>query len=121
MIFYSSECAFYSQQELYSWIKGNVTKCGKQLFIFDEVDKMPPGVLNILTPVIDYKDSVDRVDYRESVFMFLSNTGSKLITEHYMKLWKEGIRREDMELKHFENVISKGSFNEEGSCKLHFS
>ena len=82
---------------------------------------MPPNVLNILTPVIDYKDSVERVDYRESVFVFLSNTGSKLITERYMELWRDGVRREDMELKHFENVISKGTFNEEGSSETHVS
>lgn len=85
------------------------------MFIFDEVDKMPPGVLNAIKPMIDYRDDVDGMDYRDSVFIFLSNTGAQLINEHYMNLWKtQGRKREDVTLHDFEKIITTGAFNEEG-------
>merc|ERR1719320_624908 len=31
--------------QLQQWIRGNVSACPTSLFIIDEVDKMPPGVL----------------------------------------------------------------------------
>ena len=42
------------QTQLRDWITGNVTKCKQNIFIFDEVDKMPPGVLDIVKPFMDY-------------------------------------------------------------------
>ncbi|XP_063912365.1 torsin-1A-like [Zophobas morio] len=103
------------QDNLQQWIKGNVSQCSKQLFIFDEVDKMPPKVLNIIKPMIDYRDDVDGVDYRDCIFIFLSNTGAELINEHFLELWnRQGVKREDLKLKDFESLITKGAFNEEG-------
>ncbi|CAH1970662.1 unnamed protein product [Acanthoscelides obtectus] len=105
------------QQQLYSWLKGNMTQCSKQLFIFDEIDKTPPEILNAIKPMIDYKDEVDGVDYTQSIFIFLSNTGSALINEHYEELWNKGYVREDLKLSHFEKLIEKGAFNEDGKYK----
>jgi hypothetical protein len=103
------------QNDLQEWIKGNVTKCPRQLFIFDEVDKMPPKVLNILKPIIDYRDNVDGIDFRDSVFIFLSNTGAELINEHFLDFWNnKGMKREELKLSDFEKLITKGAFNEEG-------
>ena len=42
------------QIQLRDWISGNVTRCKENIFIFDEVDKMPPGVLDIVKPYMDY-------------------------------------------------------------------
>ena len=42
------------QIQLRDWISGNVTACRQNIFIFDEVDKMPPGVLDIVKPFLDY-------------------------------------------------------------------
>ena len=36
------------QQNLRDWILGNVTRCPDAIFIFDEVDKMPVGILDAL-------------------------------------------------------------------------
>lgn len=102
------------RENLYNWIKGNVSECPYQIFIFDEVDKMPDRVLDVIKPMIDYNENVDKVDYRKCVFIFLSNTGGSIITRETLKLWKEGIKREDIQLKHFEQHISKGVFNEKG-------
>lgn len=85
-----------------------------QIFIFDEVDKMPPYILNIIKPLIDYNRHVDKVDFRNCVFIFLSNTGGSLITSQFLKLWESGKTREDIELRDFEQLIMEGAFNEEG-------
>lgn len=102
------------QDNLYGWIKGNVSRCSKQLFIFDEVNKMPPNILNVIKPMIDYNQYVEKVDYRKAIFIFLSNTGESVITDQVVRLWKAGVRREDVRLQDFESLITKGAFNEEG-------
>ncbi|XP_044259628.1 torsin-1A-like [Tribolium madens] len=115
MHFPNSDKVSEYQENLHQWIKGNTTNCGKQLFIFDEIDKMPPKILNIIKPMIDYRDDVDGVDYRGCIFIFLSNTGADLINEHFLEIWKEdGVMREDLKLEDFEPLITKGAFNEEG-------
>ncbi|KAG5882132.1 hypothetical protein JTB14_005961 [Gonioctena quinquepunctata] len=106
------------REDLYSWLKYNISKCGKQLFIFDEVDKMPPTVLNAIKPMIDYRNNVDGVDYTRAIFIFLSNTGAGLINEHYHELWDMGKTREELKLNDFERMISKGAFNEEGGFQF---
>ncbi|KAF5286908.1 hypothetical protein FQA39_LY00441 [Lamprigera yunnana] len=102
------------QALLYEWIKSNVTSCPKQLFIFDEVNKLPPKLLNMLKPIIDYNHNIQKVDYRESIFIFLSNTGESLIMEETLKLYKVGFERRDLALHHFDGIILRGAFNEEG-------
>lgn len=75
---------------------------------------MPPKVLDIIKPFIDYNVRVEKIDYRKSVFIFLSNTGSTAITNEYIKLWRNGYKREDIKLKDFESIITQGAFNEVG-------
>ena len=66
-----------------------MTRCKQNIFIFDEVDKMPPGVLDIVKPFMDYYEvgavlinklhsnnymllqHIDGVDYRHNIFIFL--------------------------------------------------
>ncbi|KAF5298295.1 hypothetical protein FQR65_LT09806 [Abscondita terminalis] len=102
------------QQDLYHWIKSNVSRCAKQLFIFDEVNKMPPNLLNVITPLIDYNKNIQKVDYRKTIFIFLSNTGESLITDEMIKLRRAGMERQDIQISDFEGLIIKGAFNEAG-------
>lgn len=76
---------------------------------------MPPGVLNAIKPLIDYRNIVDGVDYTQSIFIFLSNTGASLINKKYREFWETGKRRDELQLKDFENLIMQGAFNEEGN------
>lgn len=78
---------------------------------------MPPGILNVIKPIIDYKDVVDGEDYTQAIFIFLSNTGATLINQQYLEYWKAGKRREDLQLKDFEDVIMQGAFNEKGKIR----
>lgn len=69
----------------------------------------------MLKPLLDYNEYVENVDYRQSIFIFLSNTGSSLIVEEMKKFWLNGIPRTDIKLKDFEKLILKGAFNEKGT------
>ncbi|CAG9857505.1 unnamed protein product [Phyllotreta striolata] len=102
------------KENLYDWLRSNVTACGKQLFIFDEIDHVPSEVLNNILPMLDYREKVDGADYRRAIFIFISNSGSDLIVEKLNELYRGNRSREDMELGDFEKVIVFGIFNQEG-------
>ncbi|XP_034234947.1 torsin-1A-like [Thrips palmi] len=96
-------------------IQKTVEKCERSLFIFEDVQKMPPSVLDAVVPFIDYHTDIDGVDYRKSIFLFLSNTGASYINQKTLELWSKGTQREDIiKLHDFETMIRQGAFNEEG-------
>ncbi|KAK3860935.1 hypothetical protein Pcinc_033045 [Petrolisthes cinctipes] len=99
---------------LQDWIRGNVSKCERSLFIFDEIDKMPLGMINGIKPFIDYHESIDRIDFRKSIFLFLSNTGGPNITQEMLNLWHLHKKREEVSMNDLENLIQLGAFNEQG-------
>lgn len=59
------------QVQLRDWIKGNVSNCQRSLFIFDEIDQMPNGLIDTVKPFIDHYEEIDGVDYRKAIFIFL--------------------------------------------------
>lgn len=96
------------------WIRGNVSLCENTLFIFDEIDKMPEGMIDGIKPFIDHHESVEGVNFRKSIFLFLSNTGGREITRKTYKFWEEGKKREEIEYKDLEELVNVGAFNELG-------
>ncbi|XP_075416765.1 torsin-1B isoform X2 [Tenrec ecaudatus] len=60
------------QDQLQKWIRGNVTACASSVFIFDEMDKLHPGLIDAIKPFLDYYEQVDGVSYRKAIFIFLS-------------------------------------------------
>ncbi|XP_068206960.1 torsin-1A-like [Palaemon carinicauda] len=99
---------------LQDWIRGNVSKCERSLFIFDEIDKMPVGMIDGIKPFIDYHESIDGVDFRKSIFIFLSNTGGPEITRFMLQVWRSGKNREDITMSDMEHLVERGAFNEQG-------
>lgn len=91
-----------------------VEACSRSLFIFDEVDKIPHGLMDTLKPFLDYHHEVDHVNYRKSIFIFLSNTGGKTINQEVFNHWRQGKKREDLTIKRMDDVINKGVFNTAG-------
>ncbi|XP_042896989.1 torsin-1A [Parasteatoda tepidariorum] len=89
-------------------------KCGQSLFIFDEVDKMHPGLIDGLKPFLDFYEDIDGIDYRRNIFVFLSNAGGSEITKVALNFWLEGKEREDIVMKDIEPLVNKGAFNEKG-------
>lgn len=90
------------------------------MFVFDEVDKMPEGLLDVLVPFLDYNSYHKSSKHSESmylnkaIFIFLSNTGSSQIVQHLISMWKIGKKREDARLQDFEKLVANGAFKEKG-------
>uniref|UniRef100_UPI00398F7EBA uncharacterized protein n=1 Tax=Pristiophorus japonicus TaxID=55135 RepID=UPI00398F7EBA len=60
------------QQQLQEWIHGNVSACERSMFIFDEMDKMHPDVIDSIIPFLGNYKHLDGVSYRKAIFIFLS-------------------------------------------------
>ncbi|XP_032688226.1 torsin-like protein isoform X1 [Odontomachus brunneus] len=108
------------KEDLYKIISNSLQQCERSMFVFDEVDKIPEGLLNVLVPFLDYhsyrKSSKhsESIHQNKAIFIFLSNTGSAQIVQHLVGLWKRGKKREDTRLQDFEKLIADGAFNEKG-------
>ncbi|XP_004375811.1 torsin-1B [Trichechus manatus latirostris] len=107
------------QDQLQNWIRGNVSTCASSVFIFDEMDKLHPGLIDAIKPFLDYYEQVDGVSYRKAIFIFLSNAGGDLITKTALDFWRAGKKREDIQLKDLEPVLSVGVFNNKHSGLWH--
>ncbi|XP_069465333.1 torsin-1B isoform X2 [Ambystoma mexicanum] len=103
------------KDQLQAWIRGNVTACPRSVFIFDEMDKLHPGLIDAIKPFLDYYDEIDGVSYRKAIFVFLSNAGGDLITKVALDFWKNGKQREELQLKDVESILSVGVFNNKNS------
>ena len=111
---HQSEVDYYKRQ-LRNRVVSSVSKCPRSLFIFDEMDKMPIGLIDVLKPYLDhYPPDVGKIDYRQSIFIFLSNTGGHLINKAVLKHWKDGKNREDIKILEMDKVINLGEFNNKG-------
>jgi len=100
--------------QVQDWIRGNISQCHTQLFIFDEVDKMPEGVIDGIKPFIDHHEQIGGLNFRKSIFIFLSNTGGREITRASLQFWASGREREAISYSHLEELVNQGAFNELG-------
>ncbi|XP_051736713.1 torsin-1A-like [Ctenopharyngodon idella] len=112
----------YSSQ-LKQWIHGNVSSFPRSMFIFDEMDKMHPRLIDAIKPFLDYNARVDGVSFHKAIFIFLSNAGGKVIADMALDFWREGKAREKLWLnsKGLETKISQNIFNDKNSGFLHSS
>ncbi|XP_055369461.1 torsin-1A-like [Betta splendens] len=98
-----------------SWLKqqiqGNVTQCERSMFIFDEMDQMHPGLIDVILPFLNYYNKIDGVSYRKAIFIFLSTDGAQIITRTALEFQKKGQNRNEIELKDLEKDISESVFN----------
>ncbi|XP_062268922.1 torsin family 1 isoform X2 [Platichthys flesus] len=111
---HSSQYEHYKYQ-LKQWIKGNVTNCERSMFVFDEMDKMHPGLIDGIKPFLDYYENLDGVSYRKAIFIFLSNAGSDKIVETALDFWNSAKNRDEIQLKDLESLLSRSVFNDQQS------
>lgn len=59
-----------------------MSACASSVFIFDEMDKLHPGVIDAIKPFLDYYEQVDGVSYRKAIFIFLRLVGGGFSGTH---------------------------------------
>ena len=110
------EVPLYKDQ-LQMWIHGNVSRCSNSIFIFDEMDHMPEGLIDALKPFLEVQPSFDEVDYRKTIFIFLSNTGGGQIVEHCLGVWNEGRSRDSITLSEMQEILMKSAYNQKSGLR----
>jgi len=103
--------------ELKKIIEGKTKVCERSLFIFDEMDKMPVGLADVIKPYIDHHQLINEIDYRKNIYVFLSNLAGVNINKETLKHFRNGDKRKDITSKHMEKVVSTASFYKFGGFK----
>ncbi|XP_065673550.1 torsin-1A-like [Hydra vulgaris] len=103
--------------ELSDFIEKKSKLCERSLFIIDEVESMPEGLTDVLTPFLDYHDKVGDQDYRKSIFIFLSSVGADMLIDRFVNHYKNEKTRETVPLKDMANLIPTIAYNSPGGFK----
>ncbi|XP_043086309.1 torsin-1A-like [Puntigrus tetrazona] len=108
--------------QLKQWIPGNVSSFARTMFIFDEMDKMHPRLIDTVKPFLDYNAFVDGVSFNKAIFLFLSNAGGNMIFNLALDFWREGRDRSEIKMNSnkLEIMISENIKNEKNGF-LHSS
>ncbi|KAG4072036.1 hypothetical protein HA402_015535 [Bradysia odoriphaga] len=107
----------YYRLTLRSAVVNAIKNCPRSLFIFDEVDKIPSGVFEALTSLLDHHHNVDGVNLRHATFIFLSNAGGTEITDKLVEITGNGMLREETQLYHFEKIAELAAYNIVGGLR----
>ncbi|XP_077162266.1 prosalusin isoform X1 [Paroedura picta] len=98
------------KKDLRTWIHGNLTRCGRSLFLFDEMDKMHPGLIDVIIPFLGPSWVVYGTNYRKAIFIFISNAGGEQINQMTVNFWRNNKDREEIVLQDLEASILKAVF-----------
>ncbi|XP_030063814.1 prosalusin isoform X2 [Microcaecilia unicolor] len=99
------------KDDLKRWIQGNLSNCARSIFLFDEMDKMHPGLIDVIVPFLGSSWVVYGTNYRKAIFIFVSNAGGEQINRVALEFWRTRKDREEMELRDLELAISKAVFD----------
>lgn len=93
------------------WLKDSALDCQNSMFIFDEVDKMDPGLMDTIKRFLDHWTSAEEVWLRKSIVIFLSNFGGESIKDTTLQLLNAGWNREEIKVEHLESSLILPGFN----------
>uniref|UniRef100_A0A671N6Y2 Torsin-1A-like n=1 Tax=Sinocyclocheilus anshuiensis TaxID=1608454 RepID=A0A671N6Y2_9TELE len=96
---HNEEAEMYEVKWKVQWIHGYVSNFPRSMFIFDEMDRMHPWLIDTIKPFLDYNDNVDGVSFNKAIFIFLSETGGHIITNVTLDFWRKGNNREELQLQ----------------------
>ena len=92
------------KDQLQNWIQTNVSRCERSIFIFEEVDQMPEGIIDSIKLFVESQPTVKinnvYLNFRKSIFIFVSNIGSSEIKEQCISAkQRESIQLADLRPK----------------------
>ncbi|XP_030350819.1 torsin-3A [Strigops habroptila] len=91
--------------QLKKQITETVQLCKQPLFIFDEAEKLHLSLLDAIKPFMAHYNDRSKVDYRRSIFLFLSNLGGNTINEVALDFWRSGQAREEISMELLEQRL----------------
>ena len=88
--------------------------CQRSMFVFDDIEKMPLGLIDVLEPFINNHHKINGVDFRKNIVIFTSNIGGDEINKETLNHFKAGKRREDIASKRMKEILRRHAFDEGG-------
>ncbi|XP_069039454.1 prosalusin [Lepisosteus oculatus] len=117
--FPSAERVQHYKTELKRWVEGNLTACARSIFIFDEMEEMPPGLIDVLAPFLGPSHVVFQTNYRKAIYIFISTAGEELINQRALETRLSGQEREEIRLEDLEASIAQAVFQNKNSGFYH--
>lgn len=105
------------KKEIKNLIQNQARICDRSIFIFDEIDKMPVGLIDALKPYLDNYNEIEGLNYRKNIFIFLSNLGAEEINNETYNHLKLGKTREEVTNHQMQIVLQEAILNETGGLK----
>lgn len=102
------------QVRLMKEIEEAISSCQRSIFVFDEVDKMPSGVFESIATVFDYHSTFGKIDFRQAIFIFLTNAGGNEISMALDSMMAKGTYREQTKIHDFEIIAETAAYNVKG-------
>ncbi|XP_072289578.1 prosalusin [Eucyclogobius newberryi] len=99
------------QRALKDWVQGNLTSCARSVFLFDEMENMPPGLMDVLEPFLGPFHVVYSTNYRKAIYVFISTVGAQAISKVALNARVKGRDREEIKLKELQDVIAQEAFS----------
>lgn len=94
------------KEELQRQMQETQRRCHQSTFIFDEAEKLHPGLLELLEPSLEPRSPGARgAEAPRAIFLFLSNLGGSVINEAVLGLFKAGWSREEITMQHLEKPL----------------
>merc|ERR1712105_487375 len=78
---------------------------------------MPVGILDDLKGFMDHHWIINGLAMSPALFILLSNTGGREITQKTLEFWKEGRKRDDLKNADYERLTLEGAYNEIGGLQ----
>uniref|UniRef100_A0A4W4HC16 Torsin n=2 Tax=Electrophorus electricus TaxID=8005 RepID=A0A4W4HC16_ELEEL len=103
------------RSELKRWVLGNLTACARSIFIFDEMEKMPPGVIDVLEPFLGPSHVVFQTNYRKAIYVFISTVGKEVINKVALESRQAERDREEIQPEELEEAIADAVYNNKNS------
>ncbi|XP_062565379.1 torsin-1A isoform X1 [Armigeres subalbatus] len=113
--FTSSSLIETHKVKLQNTILESLRDCPQSLFIFDDVEEMPPGILNYIVHILDHNLILDGVSLSKAIFIFISNIGGVEISQILRNLLENGGTRENADFHDFESALQLASYDSENN------
>lgn len=106
-----------NQFSLAAGIKKAIKDCPYSLFIFDEIEKLKPGVFDAIVNLLDHHSSLKGYDFSKAIFIFLSNSAGTEIAVKLKSITDSGRFRDETTLVDFERIAELGAYNVVGGLQ----
>ncbi|KAI7812734.1 prosalusin [Triplophysa rosa] len=103
------------RSDLKQWVERNLTACARSIFIFDEMEKMPPGVIDVLEPHLGPFHVLFQTNYRKAIYIFISTVGQEIINKFALESQQAGRDREEIRPEELEEVLADAVYNTRNS------